>query len=335
MKLLVTGGCGFIGSSFIRHILTTYPEYRIINLDALTYAGNPENLKDVPGGDRYLFVKGNIRDSIVVREVMDSVDAVVHFAAESHVDRSIADAQPFLTTNIMGTYVLLSAARDLLVKKFIHISTDEVYGSLTDEGKFTEETPLRPNSPYSASKASGDLLVRSYHETFGLPSVIVRPSNNYGPYQFPEKFIPLMITNLLDDKPVPLYGKGMNVRDWLFVEDNCRAIDLILHKGRPGETYNVGGKAEMRNIQIAKEVLELMGKDEEYITYVTDRPGHDYRYSLDISKIGRELAWKPSVNIERGLAKTVQWYRTNEWWWRPLKERLSSESQGFWGKKDK
>jgi len=335
MKLLVTGGCGFIGSSFIRHILTTYPEYRIINLDALTYAGNPENLKDVPGGERYLFVKGNIGDSIVVREVMDGVDAVVHFAAESHVDRSIADAQPFLTTNIMGTYVLLSAARDLLVKRFIHISTDEVYGSLTDEGKFTEETPLRPNSPYSASKASGDLLVRSYHETFGLPSVIVRPSNNYGPYQFPEKFIPLMITNLLDDKPVPLYGKGMNVRDWLFVEDNCRAIDLILHKGRPGETYNVGGKAEMRNIQIAKEVLELMGKDEEYITYVTDRPGHDYRYSLDISKIERELAWKPSVNIEGGLAKTVRWYRTNEWWWRPLKERLSSESQGFWGKKDK
>ncbi len=334
MKILITGGCGFIGSNFIRYIFSNHPGYRVINLDALTYAGNPENLKDVRADARYTFVKGNIGDSVLVREVMRDVDAVVHFAAESHVDRSIRDAQPFLTTNVVGTHSLLSAAKDSSVKRFIHISTDEVYGSLGEEGKFTEETPLTPNSPYSASKASGDLMVRAYHETYGLPAVIVRPSNNYGPYQFPEKFIPLMITNLLENRPVPIYGQGMNVRDWLFVEDNCRAIDLILHKGKPGEIYNVGGNAERRNIEIAKKVLGLMGKGEEYITYVTDRPAHDYRYGLDTSKIERELAWKPSVNIERGLEKTVQWYRDNEWWWRPLKERLSSESQGFWEKKE-
>lgn len=332
MKILVTGGCGFIGSHFIRHLLNKYPAYSLINLDALTYAGNPESLKDVQGNGRYTFVKGNIEDAVLVKEVMHAVDSVVHFAAESHVDRSIIDAQPFLTTNVMGTHVMLSAARDVSVKRFIHISTDEVYGSLGDEGKFTEETPLMPNSPYSASKASGDLLVRAYHETYGLPAVIVRPSNNYGPYQFPEKFIPLMITNLFEDRPVPVYGEGKNIRDWLFVEDNCRAIDLILHKGRPGEAYNVGGNAERRNIEIAKKVLELMGKDEGFITYVTDRPGHDYRYALDTSKIERELGWKPSVDIDSGLIKTVQWYRDNEWWWWPLKERLSSESKGFWEK---
>jgi dTDP-glucose 4,6-dehydratase len=236
-------------------------------------------------------------------------------------------------TNVMGTHVMLSAARDLSVKRFIHISTDEVYGSLGDEGKFTEETPLMPNSPYAASKASGDLLVRAYHETYSLPAVIIRPSNNYGPYQFPEKFIPLMITNLLGNKPIPVYGKGMNVRDWLFVEDNCSAIDLILHKGRPGEAYNVGGNAERRNIEIAKRVLELMGKDEGFITYVTDRPGHDYRYGLDTSKIEREFGWRPSVDMETGLEKTVDWYRNNEWWWWPLKERLSAESKGFWEQK--
>jgi dTDP-glucose 4,6-dehydratase len=330
MNILITGGCGFIGSNFIRHILVRYPGYRVINFDALTYAGNPENLKDLHDDIRYAFVKGNIEDAAAVRDVMHGVDAVVHFAAESHVDRSIMDAQPFLTTNVMGTHVMLSAARDLSVKSFIHISTDEVYGSLGDEGRFTEETPLKPNSPYSASKASGDLLARAYHETYGLPVVIVRPSNNYGPYQFPEKFIPLMITNLLEDKPVPVYGKGMNVRDWLFVEDNCRAIDLILHKGRPGQAYNVGGNSERRNIEIAKKVLELMGKDERSITYVADRPGHDYRYGLDTSKMERELGWKPSLDIGTGLEKTVEWYRNNESWWRPLKEKLSSESKGFW-----
>jgi dTDP-glucose 4,6-dehydratase len=333
MKILITGGCGFIGSNFIRYVLNKYPEYRIINFDALTYAGNPESLKDFLDNKRYVFVKGNIEDAVAVKEVMRGADTVVHFAAESHVDRSIIDAQPFLMTNVMGTHVMLSSARDLSVKRFIHISTDEVYGSLGDEGKFTEETPLMPNSPYAASKASGDLLVRAYHETYALPAVIIRPSNNYGPYQFPEKFIPLMITNLLGNKPIPVYGKGMNVRDWLFVEDNCSAIDLILHKGRPGEAYNVGGNAERRNIEIAKRVLELMGKDEGFITYVTDRPGHDYRYGLDTSKIEREFGWRPSVDMETGLEKTVDWYRNNEWWWWPLKERLSAESKGFWEQK--
>jgi dTDP-glucose 4,6-dehydratase len=333
MKILVTGGCGFIGSNFIMHILNTYPDYRIVNFDALTYAGNPENLKGVRDDARHTFVKGNIEDEAAVRKVMRGVDAVVHFAAESHVDRSIIDAQPFLTTNVMGTHVMLSAARDLSVERFIHISTDEVYGSLGDEGRFTEETPLMPNSPYAASKASGDLLVRAYHETYRLPAVIIRPSNNYGPYQFPEKFIPLMITNLLENKAVPVYGKGLNVRDWLFVEDNCRAIDLILHKGKAGEVYNVGGNAERKNIDIVKQVMDLMGKDEGLITFVKDRPGHDYRYGLDTSKIERELGWKPSVDIGTGLKKTVEWYREGQWWWRPLKERLAAESKGFWENK--
>ena len=330
MRLLVTGGCGFIGSNFIRHILTKYPVYRIVNFDALTYAGNPENLKDIQGDARYTFVKGKIEDAALVNDLVRSADCVIHFAAESHVDRSIVDAQPFLTTNIMGTYVMLTASREAGAKRFIHISTDEVYGSLDDEGKFTEDTPLRPNSPYSASKASGDMLVRAYHETYGLPAIIVRPSNNYGPYQYPEKLIPLMITNLLENGTIPVYGEGRNVRDWLFVGDTCSAIDLILHKGRDGEVYNVGGNAERRNIDIARKVLEMMGKDEGAITYVADRPGHDYRYALDNSKIERELGWKPSIDVERGLEATILWYRENEWWWKPLKERLSSESKGFW-----
>ena len=330
MRLLVTGGCGFIGSSFIRHILSKYPGYRIVNIDALTYAGNPENLKDIQGDARYVFVKGKIEDAALVSDLVQDADCVIHFAAESHVDRSILDAQPFLTTNVMGTYVMLTASRDAGTKRFIHISTDEVYGTLGDEGKFTEDIPLRPNSPYSASKASGDMLVRAYHETYGLPAIIVRPSNNYGPYQYPEKFIPLMITNLLENKTIPVYGEGRNVRDWLFVGDTCSAIDLILHKGRDGEVYNVGGNAERRNIDIARKVLEMMGKDERAITYVANRPGHDYRYALDNSKIERELGWKPSMDIEKRLEATIRWYRDNEWWWKPLKERLSSESKGFW-----
>jgi dTDP-glucose 4,6-dehydratase len=330
MRLLVTGGYGFIGSNFIRHILSKYPDYRIINFDALTYAGNPENLKDIQGDARYTFVKGKIEDAALVSDLVRGADCVIHFAAESHVDRSIIDAQPFLTTNVMGTYVMLTASRDAGTKRFIHISTDEVYGSLSDEGKFTEDTPLRPNSPYSASKASGDMLVRAYHETYGFPSILVRPSNNYGPYQYPEKFIPLMITNLLENRTIPVYGEGRNVRDWLFVSDTCNAIDLILHEGRDGEVYNVGGNAERRNIDIARKVLEMMGKDERAITYVADRPGHDYRYALENSKIERELGWKPSMDIDKGLEATILWYRENEWWWKPLKERLSSESKGFW-----
>lgn len=330
MNVLVTGGCGFIGSNFIRHILKRYPDCRVINLDDLTYAGNLDNLRDIKEGDRYTFVKGRVENAALVKDVIKGIDAVVHFAAESHVDRSIVDAQPFLITNVVGTYVMLEASRNASIKRFIHISTDEVYGSLGDTGKFKEDTPLRPNSPYSASKASADMLVRAYHETYGFPAIIVRPSNNYGPYQFPEKFIPLMITNLLDDRPIPVYGEGRNIRDWLYVEDNCRAIDLVLRKGRAGEIYNVGGNAEMRNIEIVKMVIGIMGKSEDLIAFVKDRPGHDYRYALDNSKIESELGWGPSLDIEAGIRKTIDWYKDHQWWWRPLKERLSFETRGFW-----
>jgi dTDP-glucose 4,6-dehydratase len=302
----------------------------VTNFDALTYAGNRDNLKGIKGGGRYTFVEGKIEDPRMVESVIRDVDWVVHFAAESHVDRSIEDAAPFLITNVIGTNIMLAAAREASVKRFIHISTDEVYGALGDEGKFSEATPLMPNSPYAASKASGDMLVRAYHETYGVPAIIIRPSNNYGPCQFPEKFIPLMITNLLEGKSIPIYGEGRNVRDWLFVEDNCRAIDLILHKGKIGEIYNVGGNAEERNIDIARKVLDIMGKDETSVTFVKDRPGHDYRYALDNSKLERELGWKPSVGVDEGLRNTVRWYESNGWWWKPLKERLASESKGFW-----
>ncbi|MBM4136359.1 MAG: dTDP-glucose 4,6-dehydratase [Nitrospira sp.] len=332
MKLLVTGGCGFIGSNFIRYILKEYPDYEIINLDALTYAGNPENLRDIEKSPRYRFVHGRIEDATTVKSLMEGMDGVVHFAAESHVDRSIVDAQPFLKTNILGTHLLYGIAKEYGIKRFIHISTDEVYGTLSESGKFTEESPLKPNSPYSASKASADLLARAYYETHDFPVIIVRPSNNYGPYQFPEKFIPLMITNILWGKPIPIYGKGENVRDWLYVEDNCRAIDTILHKGKSGEIYNVGGDGETKNIALAREVLNIMGKDESYITFVKDRPGHDFRYALDNAKIASELGWRPLVRITGGIEKTIQWYQENEWWWKPLKERLSSESKGFWGR---
>lgn len=336
MKLLITGGCGFIGSNFIRHIVENYPDYTIVNLDALTYAGNPENLRDIENSPRYRFSHGKIEDTATVKKLMKEADCVVNFAAESHVDRSILDAQPFLMTNIVGTHVLLEVAKESGIKRFIHISTDEVYGTLppqVDESeKFSEESRFKPNSPYAASKASGDLLVRAYYETYRLPVIIVRPSNNYGPYQFPEKFIPLMITNLLQGEPIPIYGKGENVRDWLYVEDNCKAIDIILHKGKIGEAYNVGGDGEMKNIALARNVLSMMGKNESSIKFVQDRPGHDYRYALNNSKIEKELGWNPSVKIEEGLQNTIQWYKENEWWWQPLKERLSAESKGFWEK---
>lgn len=330
MRILVTGGCGFIGSNFIRYILERYPDYEVVNLDALTYAGNIENLKDIKKNKRYHLIHGRIEDIDLVTDSLNKVDYVINFAAETHVDRSIRDAQPFIITNVLGIHILLEAARTASIKKFIHISTDEVYGTLGGEGKFTEESPLLPNSPYSASKAAGDLLVRAYYETYSLPVVIVRPSNNYGYYQFPEKFVPLMITNLLLDKPIPIYGKGENVRDWLFIEDSCAAIDSIMHSSRVGEVYNVGGNCEVRNIEVGRRLLGIMGKGEGYIKFVKDRPGHDWRYALDNSKIERELKWKPDVSIDEGLERTVEWYRDNEWWWKPLKERLSAESKGFW-----
>ncbi|MCX5717485.1 MAG: dTDP-glucose 4,6-dehydratase [Nitrospirae bacterium] len=329
MKILVTGGCGFIGSNFIRYILKKYPDYEIVNIDALTYAGNLENLRDIKKGKRYRFAHGRIEDKNLVANVLGDADYIVNFAAETHVDRSIRNSSPFLTTNVLGTHTLLEAARTVPIKKFVHISTDEVYGALGNKGKFTEKTMLAPNSPYSASKASADLLIRAYYETYKLPVVIVRPSNNYGYYQFPEKFIPLMITNLLLNKPIPVYGKGENVRDWCFVGDTCEAIDSVMHNGNAGEIYNAGGNCEVKNIELAKSILKIMGKSERHIKFVKDRPGHDYRYALDNSKIKRELKWWPSVKIEEGLEMTIRWYKDNEWW-KPLKKRLSAESRGFW-----
>jgi dTDP-glucose 4,6-dehydratase len=331
MRILVTGGCGFIGSNFIRHIIMNYPFREIINLDALTYAGNRDNLLDIESEEKYRFIHGRIEDPEIVSKVMENVDIVVNFAAESHVDRSILNAQPFLMTNVVGLQVLLDASRKNGVKRFIHLSTDEVYGSLdTDEGHFTEDTPLSPNSPYSASKVAGDALIRSYINTYDFPAIIVRPSNNYGPYQYPEKLIPLMVTNLIDGKMIPVYGKGMNIRDWLFVEDTCRAIDLVLNKGTIGETYNIGGSNERRNIAVVKKVITLMEKEESSIEYVKDRPGHDYRYSVNSSKLEKELGWFSKVDFDEGVERTVSWYVNNEWWWRPLKDQLNAESKGFW-----
>lgn len=328
-RILITGGCGFIGSNFIRHMLNEY-SYEIVNIDALTYAGNPNNLKDIKSISLYHFIHGRVEDINTVREAMKGADTVVHFAAESHVDRSILNALPFALTNIIGTQTLLGVAKEAKIERFVHISTDEVYGELNKKGKFKEENPLNPNSPYAACKASADLLVKAYYRTFSLPVIIVRPSNNYGPYQYPEKFIPLLITNLLEDKPVPIYGAGTNIRDWLYVEDCCNSIDLILHKGRIGEIYNVGGQSEYKNLDIAKKLIALLGKDKAYIKFIPDRPGHDFRYALDVSKIKGELRWQPSSYFEDGLNKTIKWYRENKCWWRPLKRKLKKESKGFW-----
>lgn len=329
MKLLVTGGCGFIGSNFIRYMLKN-TNYEIINLDALTYSGNPDNLRDVAGNERYRFVKGIIGDKKLVSEIVQDVDHVVNFAAESHVDRSIRDPKPFIVTNIEGTQNIIEVCRHSDIKKIVHISTDEVYGELGETGKFVESLPLLPNSPYSASKASADLIIRAYHETYGLPVATARPSNNYGYYQYPEKFIPLLITNLLEDKPVPVYGEGKNIRDWIFVEDCCAGIAAILDRGKAGEVYNVGGESEKRNIDIVRMILRLLGKDESNIKFVKDRPGHDYRYALDNTRIRKELGWAPKMNLETGLAKTVDWYRNNPEWWKQLKEKLARENKGFW-----
>ncbi|MCZ7383511.1 MAG: dTDP-glucose 4,6-dehydratase [Candidatus Methanoperedens sp.] len=329
MKILVTGGCGFIGSNFIRYMLKD-TEHEIINLDALTYSGNPDNLKGVEKNKRYRFVKGRVEDKKLVSDLVQDVEYLVNFAAESHVDRSIRDPRPFMVTNIEGTATLIEACRQSNIKKIVHISTDEVYGELGETDRFVESLPLLPNSPYSASKASADLIIRAYHETYGLPVSTARPSNNYGYYQFPEKFIPLAITNLLENNPVPVYGEGKNIRDWIFVEDCCAGIAAILDRGKHGEVYNVGGESEKRNIDIVKIILRLLGKNESCIKFVKDRPGHDYRYALDNTKIRKELGWAPKINLEAGLGRTVEWYKNYPSWWKPLKERLGKESGGFW-----
>lgn len=315
MKLLVTGGAGFIGSNFIRYYLGAYPEDSVINLDKLTYAGNLENLADVQSLPNYKFVRGDICDTELVTEVLNQgVDGVAHFAAESHVDRSIADAREFIRTNVQGTYTLLEAVRRKRVPRFLHVSTDEVYGSLSAGQSADEHAMLEPNSPYAASKAASDLLVRSFWQTYRLPAVITRASNNYGPCQFPEKLIPLMITNALEGKKLPVYGDGLNERDWIYVEDHCAALDLVLHSGRPGEIYNIGYGRPMTNLGIIRMLLRILGKPEELIEFVPDRPGHDRRYALNAGKIQRELGWSPSVNVEQGLACTLEWYQTHADW---------------------
>jgi len=316
MRLLVTGGCGFIGSEFIRQQLATNPQVTIVNLDKLTYAGNLENLAAVAMDSRYVFERGDIADREFVQSLLarHPVDAIVNFAAESHVDRSLLDSGPFVQTNIVGTQVLLDASRRVGVARFVQVSTDEVYGSLGTTGKFTEETPLAPNSPYSASKAAADLLVRACHHSYGLPVIVTRCSNNYGPYQFPEKLLPLFITNLLADQPVPVYGTGQNVRDWIHVSDHCRGIAAALERGRPGETYNFGGMTEKTNLEVTRLLLDLLGKTESLIRYVSDRPGHDLRYAIDCSKAQNELGWRPEVSFEEGLRATIDWYRSNADW---------------------
>ena len=316
-KILVTGGCGFIGSNFVRHILTS-SDASVVNLDALTYAGSLENLRDVEGDARYSFVKGDICDPDVVRGAMDGVDAVVHFAAESHVDRSIEGPSVFVRTNVVGTQVLLDAALKVKPSVYLQVSTDEVYGSLGPDGYFTENTPLAPNSPYSASKAGADLLALAYYHTFGLPVVVTRCSNNYGPYQFPEKLIPLFINNALRDVPVPLYGDGKNVRDWIHVMDHCRAVDAVMRGGRPGEVYNIGANSERKNIDITKLILASLGKPETLISYVEDRLGHDRRYAIDSTKITTQLGWSPKYDFEAGIAETISWYIDHQDWCRKV-----------------
>lgn len=317
MQILVTGGMGFIGSNFIRHILHKYPYYKITNLDKMTYCGNPDNLKDIEKNKNYSFVKGDICDEKLVDNLVKEKDIVLNFAAETHVDRSIDDPKSFIRTDVDGTHTLLEAGKKHGIKKFIQISTDEVYGSI-EKGSFTEESALQPNSPYSASKAGADLIARSYNKTFGVPAIITRSSNNFGPYQYPEKLMPLFITNLLEGKKVPVYGDGMNVRDWLYVIDNCEAIDLVMHKGKIGEIYNIGADNEKTNIEITKLLLKELGKDESSIEYVKDRPGHDRRYSIDSSKL-RKLGWKPRFKFDMALKETVSWYKNNQNWWKKIK----------------
>ena len=314
--LLVTGGCGFIGSNFIRWQLETYPDVAIVNVDKLTYAGNLENLADLEGDTRYQFLKGDICDRAFVDQALadHSIDAVINFAAESHVDRSILDSGPFVQTNVVGTQVLLDASRQAKISRYVQVSTDEVYGSLGKDGYFSETTPLDPSSPYSASKTAADLLVQAYVRTHGFPAIITRCSNNYGPYQFPEKLIPLFIANILQDQSVPVYGTGENVRDWIFVTDHCRGIDAALRNGQPGEVYNFGGHAELQNIELTKKLLDALGKPHSLIRHVEDRAGHDFRYAIDTAKAERELGWQPGVDFETGLRQTIDWYLAHTDW---------------------
>lgn len=339
MRVLVTGGAGFIGSNFIRYFLSSYPGHEVVNLDSLTYAGNLENLREIEGLPNYRFVRGDICN----RQLLDEIefDSIIHFAAESHVDRSILDSGPFLQTNVIGTQNLLEAARKRKCR-MVHVSTDEVYGS-TEKELFTEDSPLKPNSPYAASKASSDLLVRAYHETYGLDVLITRCSNNYGPYQFPEKLIPLVISNAIGNKPVPVYGDGLNVRDWIFVLDHCRAVDVVFQKGRAGEVYNIGGKNEQRNIDIVRKLLSAVagqtGVSEEallkLIKFVKDRPGHDRRYAIDPAKIEMELGWRPETGFEGGLSMTIEWYLGHrEWWERIVSGRYREYYELQYGKRE-
>jgi dTDP-glucose 4,6-dehydratase len=317
VRLLVAGGAGFIGSNFIRHVLRTHPDDTIINFDKLTYAGNLQNLADVAGDPRYSFLHGDICDAKAVRDALPGVDAVVNFAAQSHVDRSLAEPDEFVRTDVFGVFTLLEAVRELRIARFLHISTDEVYGSLA-QGSARETDAVRPSNPYSASKAGGDLLALAYHHTHRVPVLITRSSNNFGPYQYPEKVIPLFITNALEGQPLPLYGDGRNVRDWLYVLDNCEAIDLVLRRGADGEVYNIGGGHEVENVALTRQILTLLGQPESLIKPVKDRPGHDRRYSVDCAKI-QALGWRPRHRFDEALAETVRWYREHEAWWRPLK----------------
>lgn len=324
MKLLITGGCGFIGSNFIRYILKKYPHYKIINLDSLTYAGNLESLEDVSKNPNYTFIKGDISDYNLVMELIDSCEGVLNFAAETHVDRSITDPSIFVRTNVLGTQILLEASRRKNIPRFLQVSTDEVYGSI-EKGAFTEESLLLPNSPYAASKAGADHLVRAYHKTYRLPVIITRSSNNFGPYQYPEKIIPLFIMKAFSDEKLPLYGDGLNVRDWIYVEDNCTAIDLVFHKGREGEIYNIGGGNEMGNIEIARMILKELKRPESLISYVKDRPGHDRRYALNPNKIKEELGWEPANDFENAIKRTIYWYKDNINWCKKVLNKYSEQ----------
>lgn len=318
MRLLITGGAGFIGSNFIRYLLGKYPDYQVINLDKLTYAGNRDNLKDLKGNPRHTFVKGDICNARVVNRLASEVEVIINFAAESHVDRSILEAGQFIKTDVYGTYILLEAARKYHHRRFIQISTDEVYGSI-QEGAFSETDPLKPSSPYAASKAAGDLMVLSYWTTYRLPLLITRSSNNFGPYQYPEKVIPLFITNAIEDQPLPLYGDGKNVRDWIYVLDNCEAIDLVLHRGNEGEIYNIGGENERSNLEITEQILKTLGKPLSLIHYVKDRPGHDRRYALTCDKI-KSLGFKCRHALDEALTQTLRWYQENQRWWKKIKQ---------------